>query len=250
MKKRERCPARAAVTLLRRQKIAMLPELKEALGTEAAITVFRKLKPLSYRSSYSHRGKYYTLDSIAKYDERGLWSHAGVRFSKWGTLLATARHLVTNAEAGFFASELKSLLNVGVKEALLKLVRQGHIARERVRGAYLYLATDGSRRKRQFLARELQNTQEGFAGWAQSDETKAAIVLFVSLLDEKQRRLYAGLESLKLGHGGDRAVAKLIHMEVQTVARGRRELLERDVVVERVRRRGCGRKRLEKKHPK
>ena len=31
------------------------------------------------------------------------------------------------------------------------------------------------------------------------EELRAAIVLFASLLDERQRRLYAGLESLKCG---------------------------------------------------
>jgi hypothetical protein len=30
-----------------------------------------------------------------------------------------------------------------------------------------------------------------------------AIVVFYSLLDERQRRLYAGLEATKIGHGGD-----------------------------------------------
>ena len=35
------------------------------------------------------------------------------------------------------------------------------------------------------------------------DQLRAAIVLFASLLDERQRRLYAGLESLKCGWGGD-----------------------------------------------
>jgi hypothetical protein len=35
------------------------------------------------------------------------------------------------------------------------------------------------------------------------EELKAAILLFYSLLDEQQRRLFAGLESIKLGHGGD-----------------------------------------------
>jgi hypothetical protein len=39
-------------------------------------------------------------------------------------------------------------------------------------------------------------------------------------------------------------------MDAQTVARGRRELLAHDVEVDRVRRRGGGRKRLEKKRPK
>ena len=42
-------------------KIATLPELKQALGTTVDTTVFRKLKELSYRSSYSHRGRFYTL---------------------------------------------------------------------------------------------------------------------------------------------------------------------------------------------
>ena len=76
---------------------------------------------------------------------------------------------------------------------------------------------------------------------------KASIVLFFSLLDEKQRRLYAGLESLKIGHGGDRAIAELLGLGVGTVARGRSELLDRDVELERVRRTGAGRKAVEKK---
>jgi len=36
---------------LRRNRIATLPQLKQLLGTEADITVFRKLKELSYRTT-------------------------------------------------------------------------------------------------------------------------------------------------------------------------------------------------------
>lgn len=79
------------------------------------------------------------------------------------------------------------------------------------------------------------------------DELKAALVLFFSLLDEKQRRLYAGLESLKTGYGGDRLIAGLFDLDESTVARGRRELLERDIELDRTRRVGGGRKLLEKK---
>jgi len=42
-------------SLLLRSKIATLDELKQALGTEVDVTVFRKLKPLDYVTSYSHR---------------------------------------------------------------------------------------------------------------------------------------------------------------------------------------------------
>ena len=70
-------------------KIADLPELKKCLGTEAGLTVFRKLKTLHYLSSYTHRGRFYTLQEIARFDDRGLWSQQDVWFSRHGTLMAT-----------------------------------------------------------------------------------------------------------------------------------------------------------------
>jgi hypothetical protein len=67
------------------------------------------------------------------------------------------------------------------------------------------------------------------------------------LLDEQQRRLYAGLESLQLGHGGDEQMAQSLGLDAETVSRGRRELLRGEVQRERVRRAGGGRPRAEKK---
>ena len=68
----------------------------------------------------------------------------------------------------------------------------------------------------------------------------------VSTLDEHQRRLYAGLESKKLGHGGDRRVALITGLNVKTIAKGRREL-ERTEPSDRIRIAGGGRLRVEKK---
>ena len=57
----------------------------------------------------------------------------------------------------------------------------------------------------------------------------AAIVLFASLLDERERRLCAGLESLKCGWGGDTRIASLLGIDAATVARGRKQLLAGEV---------------------
>jgi hypothetical protein len=83
-----------------------------------------------------------------------------------------------------------------------------------------------------------------------SDELKATIVLFLGLLDEKQRRLFAGLESLKLGRGGDLVVADVLELDPATVARGRHELLENQLDPGRVRKAGAGRHPMEKKRPR
>jgi hypothetical protein len=101
---------------LRKNRIATLPQLKQLLGTEADITVFRKLKELSYRTSYSHRGSFYTLDETALFDERGLWSYDAVWFSRHGTLVATAEEYVTQSRAGCFSSELEEVLHVPIPE--------------------------------------------------------------------------------------------------------------------------------------
>ncbi len=247
--------AASLTTLLHRQKIATLSELKTALGTDARRTVFRKLGELAYRTSYSHRGRYYTLDEVANYDDLGLWSWKDVWFSLHGTLLNTATSMIDSADVGYFVDELDNLLHVATKDALRQLVRGGRVARERVAGRFLYCSIDRARRREQLVGRRALLAEPGAVGPLPDsaiipDELRAAIVFFFSLLDEKQRRLYAGLESLKTGRGGDLRIAELLGLDRSTVARGRQELVRQDREVEGIRKAGAGRKLAEKKRQK
>ncbi len=251
-----RTPAFSAEDLrcfLSRHLIASLEELKGAIGSPATSTVLRKLRELDYLSSYSHRGSYYTLPSIPKFDERGLWEHLSVGFSKHGTLIATCEVLVERSKAGMSAGQLDELLGVECKRALNQLYHDGKITRRKFEGVYVYLARDSNRRRPQEIARSTQRTTDtlGISANANADEVRAAIILFFSVLDEKQRRLFAGLESLKRGYGGDLFVAEWLELDPHTVAKGRRELLDGngDVRSQRVRRKGGGRKSVEKKRP-
>ena len=223
--------------------VVTMRQMQDHLGTQVAKTVLRKLKELSYQSSYSHGGRYYTLDQIAQFDDRGLWSYNDVRFSERGTLMSTLLHFVDDCHSGHFADELQGLLAVGVKESLLRLVNKGQVSREKVSNRYLYCSAEPPIRKQQLLSRNLMEAAEQEL----SDEAKAAIIIFLSVLDEKQRRLYAGVEAIRYGLGGDRWIAELLSMHPQTVARGRRELLTGDVEVDRARKAGGGRKPVEKK---
>jgi len=230
--------------LLLNRRIATMEELKKTLGTDTDLTVVRKLKELSYHTSYSHRGRYYTLEEIACFDELGLWSCDGVWFSKHGTLVRTIEVLVETSAAGYFTHELESILKVSVKDALRKLFENRRLQREKVGNRWLYCSQDEHRRHKQLQSRAEEE------GELDADvfpaELKAAIVLFFSLLDERKRRLYAGLESLKWGHGGDRRIATLLGLHEKTVARGRRELVDQDCDHERIRKAGGGRKSLKK----
>lgn len=238
-------------TLLKQQKVATMKQLQEVLGTAAPATVFRKLGELEYLTSYSHAGRYYTLHSIARFNALGLWSFDSIWFSHHGSLLNALEYFINESAGGFLGVELKELLHVNVNVSLLKLFQQGRVAREKNLGLYLYCSRDLPVKQRQIAHRQADNISQGTRAivlgtdWV-SDEIKAAIILFFSLLDEKQRRLFAGLEAMQFGHGGDARIADLLGLDPHTVAKGRGQLLERDIQWQGIRASGAGRPEVKK----
>ncbi len=236
---------------LRQRKLADLPELKRVLGTDTDLTVFRKLRQLDYLASYTHRGRFYTLTEIARFDDHGLWSHEAVWFSRYGTLLSTVESFVNASANGYYASELADALHAEVQQPLRHLVQLQRLSRIEVDGQFLYTAIDSGQHRMQTRARRSAQAVpvavHAAALQLSPDELKAAILLFYSLLDEQQRRLFAGLESIRLGHGGDTLLGDFLGLDVHTVARGRQQLLDGNVVGGRTRRAGGGRIATEKK---
>jgi hypothetical protein len=236
---------------LKQYKIATIEDLKGVLGTDARMTVFRKLKELSYKTSYSHRGKFYALEKTIQFDEQGLWTCKSVWFSILGTLLETVRAFVNNSESGYSAAELDKTLHVSVKESLIQLIRGGRIYRKKFSGVLVYFSINSGVRAKQLIIRTKQHHKKDYESGMGEElllhELKAAIVLFSSILTEKQKRIYAGLESLKLGYGGDQKIADLLGVDSQTVAKGRQEIVNNDFELDRIRRKGGGRKSVKKK---
>jgi len=242
----------ALTEFLSKQKVATMEQIRAALGDPARCTVFRKLAELEALNSYSHRGKYYTLKSIARFTAQGLWRFRSVCFSRFGNLLETAEAFVQHSDTGYSAGELKEILGVKTKHALTQLVRDGRLQREKIGAAYVYFSAEKSLARRQCRARNIHAKASSASVIVSNpdlaiEEAKATILLFSSMLNEKQRRLYAGLEALKLGHGGDAHIASLLGMDPHTVARGRQELIDADCGGNRVRVSGGGRLSQEKK---
>jgi hypothetical protein len=77
----------------------------------------------------------------------------------------------------------------------------------------------------------------------------AQMNMFLSRLDEQQRRWYVALEADRLGHGGERLLAQITGLDEKTIRRGREELAAglADRPTDRVRLPGGGRPLVEKK---
>ena len=83
-----------------------------------------------------------------------------------------------------------------------------------------------------------------------SNSTKVVMQLYYSRLSEKDRRQYAALESMKLGHGGISYISEVLCVDRKTIIQGRKELntaLAQPVIAKgRQRKEGGGRKKNDK----
>ena len=172
------------------------------------------------------------------------------------TLLATLQDLIDTAPAGRYAQELEERVGVGVHNALSTLQGRSQVRRHQIGGSFLYVSLTGG--DRQFARRRRAAAQPQQAHKAPSPlavpgvpgfeapEVAESLRRFLATLNEKQRRLYAGFESMKLGRGGDTRIAEITGLNVKTVARGRRELGAVDIHPDRIRAPGAGRPSVKK----
>jgi hypothetical protein len=162
--------------LFRQRRIVDLGGLLRTLQTESRMSVFRRLLPLGYLTSYSHGGSYYTLDDIPSFDADGLWQYQGVFFSKHGSLKDTIAHIVEAADAGHTNRELRARLQVYVHNTLLDLVKSKRVDRELLDGLFLYVSAKPERATAQ-VARRRQKPAGVAQGALLSGQTLEIAVL-------------------------------------------------------------------------
>jgi hypothetical protein len=146
----------ALTAVFQRQPVVELDTLFASLETRSRMSVFRRLSPIGYLTSYTHAGRFYTLRSLPAFDREGLWCHEGVCFSRHGTLKSTVVHMVEQSDSGRTQHELQVRLRIRVHNTLLDLVRQTRIGREPWAGHYLYVSSDTTRAAAQLALRRTQ----------------------------------------------------------------------------------------------
>jgi hypothetical protein len=167
---------------LQTKPVVTLEEMQAALGDASRPTVFRYLKDIPYRRSYDHNGRYYTRHDPAQYDRLGLFRHGGIHFSRDGSLGATVRRMVQEAEAGHTHRELQELLRVRVQSFLLKAVREGALDREKLAEVYVYLHVDEALQREQLERRRERIAKEAEAGTELDVSDEAIIQVLLTLI--------------------------------------------------------------------
>ncbi len=145
------------VKVFRKKYIVNLDELFHVLDTSSRMSVFRRLKPMGYLTSFTHAGRYYTLTDIPKFGRFGLWFYQDVGFSRAGTLKSTIVDIVHFSEGGMTPREMLNLLRLRVPNSLHntlhELIRNKQLERHRLQRLPLYTSIDSDIAQNQMATR-------------------------------------------------------------------------------------------------
>ena len=120
-------------------KVLTISELAQHLNC-AEITARRKLHALGYFSSYTHNSRYYTINSVVKFDHHGIGCHNNICFSKLGTLRRTITSLIDNSYSGMTVSQISKIIRIKCYAPLNLFYKNGSFNRIKQNKQFIYLS--------------------------------------------------------------------------------------------------------------
>lgn len=142
------------------KKVFTLDQLVSSLSCSTP-TARLKLKQWQAYTSYNQNGRYYTVPTVPRFDENGLWSYEAISFSKYGNLRNTVVHLINNSPLGLTGNEIGNLVRLPPRSFLHHFRNVAGICREKGEGVYVYFSDDVGRYKEQVRNRSRALIAEG-----------------------------------------------------------------------------------------
>ncbi|MCP4671560.1 MAG: hypothetical protein GY857_09660 [Desulfobacula sp.] len=111
-------------------------------------TIRRDIKELNGISSYTHRGKYITLQNIPAFDRNGIWFYRNIGFTKYRNSLDLILNLINNSDKSYTKAELEDIMKIQISKQIQILLKQNKLHRVKLGAKYCYLSEELARNKK------------------------------------------------------------------------------------------------------
>lgn len=105
-------------------------------------TARRRLKQWQAYTSYNKNGRYYTLKTIAQFDNNGLWHYGDIFFSKYGNLKKTVIQLVNTSKEGLTGSQIGNLVGLSPRSFLSHFRNEPQLLRDKLDNQFVYFSIE------------------------------------------------------------------------------------------------------------
>lgn len=138
--------------LLEEKKITTNDDLVQLFDCSRK-TAQRHLKALGAINSYNQYGRFYTLTTIADFNQYGIWSYKDACFSKFGNLRQTLIGVVTQSEMGLSGEQLGKKMKINENSFLSHFRHDTKIHREKFNNRFVYFSSQPQRKSQQIAHR-------------------------------------------------------------------------------------------------
>ena len=147
------------VVFFKKHRVVTWEQLTSHFGiTRQALQ--RKIKKHSRLTSLNHNHRYLALKQfIGNTNRYGFWSYKGIIFSIHGNTAKTIPHLINTSDRGLSTKQLEQITSVMCRGILLKLLKQGEIARIKEGFDYIYLSPNPEIKRAQLENRGLASQE-------------------------------------------------------------------------------------------
>jgi len=114
----------------------------------SSITLRRDIKAISGVTSFTHRGKYITLEDIPVYNEFGIWFYRNIGFTKFKNSFDLIISVINNAEKGITKKEIEKILRIKISKQIQILLSRKQLNRIKLGAKYFYLSEELSKNKK------------------------------------------------------------------------------------------------------
>lgn len=102
-------------------------------------TLRRDMSELNAITSYTHRGKFITLQSIPEFDQNGIWFFNDIGFTKYRNSQDLIIHIIAKSKKGITKEELEKILKINISKQIQILLAQKRLHRVKLGARYCYL---------------------------------------------------------------------------------------------------------------
>lgn len=182
--------------IIRSNKIQTFEQIFEQVNC-SEVTLRRDIRWMKGITSYTHQGRFVTLEDIPEFDHNGIWFYSNIGFTRFKNSLELIVHLINHSKEGLTREQIQRILKIQT------LLKRDKLYRSKIGNKYIYLPEELSRNKKQrLLLLNANNIEEYYDAIVSSSDLvallKAVLVEKKIKIDVKNLKRFTKKYSLKI----------------------------------------------------
>jgi len=167
------------------------------------VTLRRDIRRMKGITSFTHQGRFVTLEDIPKFDENGIWFYRNVGFTKYKNSLELIVHLINNSEKGLNREQIQGILRIQIFQQIQTLLKRDELHRCKIGNKYIYLPEElAMNQETRLRLLGANNVEEYYDAMVSSSDLvallKAVLIEKKIKIDVKNLKRFAQKYSLKI----------------------------------------------------